>query len=560
MSKLAVGLMLLGIEAWSGYAGAETEGNVVARVGDHLVLRSDVDKALQRLPEDKRPTRQELLQTLIDRQILLLEATRRQQGPRVRQAVEQSRKKRAVERLLDREVDSDVLVSEEEITSVYDQAGYESKREVRGRHIMVQTREQADRIYRALHSGADFAELARESSIEGPSAELGGDMGYWDETLMVGDVAARLFALEIGELSEPFGDTRGYFHIVRAEEARPLAYETVRRRIENRLRDSRLLERRSSYVSELAKRRNLRTEDSSLLRLIQINKTATHGVPWQVEAADLDRVLLRYKGGEVRLSQYLRWVEILPPNRRPVAVDTASTALFARRTTIDSLLLPLEAQSQGLSDDAVMDAYLARRGQELAIEELRRVVAEEAFVNEESLRSYYEEHIERYTIPDIVLYEGMLLHAVDDGERVAEQVRAGADMWQLSHQYRRFYDKWRHYGVFHIHQVEEENESAMARVMAAVRNAKVGEVGGPYAVSFPRGKDRTWRGYMVFQVLERRPERVDDFDSPTTQRELAKLVRAPYAAQIEERFETFLTGLRQDYESQVQIYPERPRP
>ena len=86
MSKLAVGLMLLGIEAWSGYAGAETEGNVVARVGDHLVLRSDVDKALQRLPEDKRPTRQELLQTLIDRQILLLEATRRgqQQGDRRR--------------------------------------------------------------------------------------------------------------------------------------------------------------------------------------------------------------------------------------------------------------------------------------------------------------------------------------------------------------------------------------------------------------------------------------------------------------------------------------------
>ncbi len=65
---------------------------------------------------------------------------------------------------------------------------------------------------------------------------------------------------------------------------------------------------------------------------------------------------------------------------------------------------------------------------------------------------------------------------------------------------------------------------------------------------------------MLFQVLARRPGRVDDFDSPATQRELAKLVRAPYAAQIEERFETFLTGLRQDYESQVQVYPERPGP
>jgi hypothetical protein len=454
-------------------------------------------------------------------------------------------------------VNSHVQVSEDEIESVYDQAGYESKREVRGRHIMVRTQEEADRIYDALRAGAEFAELARESSIEGPSAELGGDMGYWDETLMVGDVAARLFALEIGELSEPFPDSRGYFHIVRAEEARPLGYETSRRRIENRLRDSRLLERRSSYVAELAKRGNLRTVDSGLLRLVQINKTATHGVPWQVEEADLDRVLLRYEGGEVKLNQYTRWVEMLSPNMRPVAVDTASMALFARRTVVDSVLLPLEARNQGLSGDAVMDAYLTRRREELAIEELRRVVAEEPFVNEESLRSYFEEHIERYTIPDIVLYEAMLLHEIDEGEQVAEQVRAGADMWQLSHQYRRFYDKWRQYGVFHIHQDEEEDESAMAQVMAAVRRSEVGEVGGPYAVSFPRGKDRTWRGYMVFQVLERRPGRVDDFDSPATQRELAKLVRAPYGAQIEERFETFLTGLRQDYASQVQIYPKR---
>jgi peptidyl-prolyl cis-trans isomerase SurA len=94
--------------------------------------------------------------------------------------------------------------------------------EYRANHILIAANELVDAqeamvIARELHdrieAGEDFAELAREYSDDPTSANLGGDLG-WFEPQRYGDrFGAMVESLEDGELSEPF-QTQSGWHIV----------------------------------------------------------------------------------------------------------------------------------------------------------------------------------------------------------------------------------------------------------------------------------------------------------------------------------------------------------
>ena len=63
-------------------------------------------------------------------------------------------------------------------------------------------REEAARIIDRLANGADFAELARMQSSD-PTAENGGDMGYLHEGMLSPDAEVAVAKLDIGGISEP---------------------------------------------------------------------------------------------------------------------------------------------------------------------------------------------------------------------------------------------------------------------------------------------------------------------------------------------------------------------
>jgi peptidyl-prolyl cis-trans isomerase SurA len=77
------------------------------------------------------------------------------------------------------------------------------------RDAMEEIRELRDRI----SDGEDFAELAREYSDDKTSANLGGDMGWFQPEQYGERFAAMLQGLEDGELSEPFQTSAGW-HLV----------------------------------------------------------------------------------------------------------------------------------------------------------------------------------------------------------------------------------------------------------------------------------------------------------------------------------------------------------
>ena len=112
-------------------------------------------------------------------------------------------------------------MTEDSLKALYDEQ-LETLRldeEVRARHILVPTEDEARQLMARLRAGADFARLARTQSIDEASAKDGGDLGYFTRAAMVEPFADVAFSTSAGEVSEPF-ETQFGWHIVKVEDRR----------------------------------------------------------------------------------------------------------------------------------------------------------------------------------------------------------------------------------------------------------------------------------------------------------------------------------------------------
>jgi peptidyl-prolyl cis-trans isomerase C len=86
--------------------------------------------------------------------------------------------------------------------------------QVHARHILVATEDEARALLSQLQGGADFAELARQNSLDPSTKESGGDLGFFPrDTLVVPEVEEIAFALPVGQISDVIKSPLGY-HIL----------------------------------------------------------------------------------------------------------------------------------------------------------------------------------------------------------------------------------------------------------------------------------------------------------------------------------------------------------
>jgi peptidyl-prolyl cis-trans isomerase C len=94
-------------------------------------------------------------------------------------------------------------------------------KEVRARHILVESEDEAKAILEEIKKGGDFAELAKQKSKD-PSKADGGDLGYFGKDQMVPEFADVAFKLEKGKISDPVKTEFGW-HIIKVEDKRDRA-------------------------------------------------------------------------------------------------------------------------------------------------------------------------------------------------------------------------------------------------------------------------------------------------------------------------------------------------
>ncbi len=216
---------------------------VVAEIDGTSIFLSDIEQAAlakgamtpgQSLtPKD--PVFQTILDDLIDQRLLALEALRRSLDQN-----DETRRRLAVarERILANVIVETLLaekITEQNIERMYaEQSALQSKTEqVRARHIIVKTEEQARELKKLVEQGGSFSALAKEFTIDLSTQDLGGDLGYFSKNAMEEAIATQAFALETGKISEPF-KTKSGWHILTVTDRRPMprpALETIRSEI-----------------------------------------------------------------------------------------------------------------------------------------------------------------------------------------------------------------------------------------------------------------------------------------------------------------------------------------
>ncbi|RMD69742.1 MAG: peptidylprolyl isomerase [Gammaproteobacteria bacterium] len=127
-----------------------------------------------------------------------------------------------------REILQKQAFSEEELKKEYERLVSQIKgeeKEYKARHILVESKEEAEAIIKALEEGKDFAELAKEHSID-PSAQKGGELGWFTAKQVVKPFAEAVAKLKPGEYTKEPVKTRFGWHIIQLEEVRTLAPPT----------------------------------------------------------------------------------------------------------------------------------------------------------------------------------------------------------------------------------------------------------------------------------------------------------------------------------------------
>ncbi len=103
--------------------------------------------------------------------------------------------------------------TEQAIKATYDEAAKNQKpqTEVHARHILTETKEDADKALKRVMGGEEFAAVAKEMSKD-PGAE-GGDLGWFTKDRMVPEFADAAFKLDVGQVSDPVKSPFGW-HII----------------------------------------------------------------------------------------------------------------------------------------------------------------------------------------------------------------------------------------------------------------------------------------------------------------------------------------------------------
>lgn len=220
---------------------AQAQDKVLARVDGRDITEADLRLAsveigpeLSSVPEDQRT--RVLVEYLIENALMAAAGEKQNLGtdPSFDQRLAYYRNRALRDAFFEKTIGS--AASEAEARKIYDdQAGkITPQEEVRARHILVKTKEEAHQVIELIGNGDAFETVAKEKSQDPGSGANGGDLGYFSRGQMVKPFDDAVFALKPGEMTSAPIETQFGWHIIKVEDKRMRAFppfETVKSKI-----------------------------------------------------------------------------------------------------------------------------------------------------------------------------------------------------------------------------------------------------------------------------------------------------------------------------------------
>ena len=244
LATIAAGLLMAASLAAPAWSASET---VVAKVNGHDITEGELKFAeaefgseLAGVPTENR--RRVLLDYLIETRLVADAAEKAKLADS--KDFEARMKYHRIRALRDAYIESQIqdAVKDKEARAIYDEKvkNLAPQEEVRARHILVKSEDEAKKVSEELRAGKDFDEVAKSHS-QGKDGESG-DLGYFSRGQMVKPFEDAAFALEKGKISDPVQTEYGW-HVLKVEDKRnrePPSFDEVKDQITTSLINTKL--------------------------------------------------------------------------------------------------------------------------------------------------------------------------------------------------------------------------------------------------------------------------------------------------------------------------------
>jgi len=204
------------------------EQKVLAKVGDKEITMSDVTFLINSLDPNTRQQfnseegTKRVVEELVNQELFYQDAIKSgmDKEEEFQKQIEKVKadilKQYYVSKLM-----SKTTVDDTEIFNFYgaNREMFVDKEEVKAKHILVSSEEEANKIVDEINGGLAFEEAAKKYSTC-PSSQEGGDLGFFSAGQMVPEFEKVAFSQKSGEMSAPVKTQFGY-HIILTEEKKP---------------------------------------------------------------------------------------------------------------------------------------------------------------------------------------------------------------------------------------------------------------------------------------------------------------------------------------------------
>ena len=546
-AALRAGSLLLGLLVVLGACGKQKEEEIVAVVGQKAIHAEELRRfVLNLLPglythKQGQEAREDYLQSLIDQELLLLEARNRglEQDSQLVKKLSSKQRKYIVSALRQREIMPLVEVTEEDIRQRFEELGLARERFLTA--IVVASQQEVGELQKRLAAGESWADLARAHSLDSQSAERAGEVGFLNRSLAerMGIPVAVFDTLATGEVSSPLVRGRAY-QLIRFIGERQAELATHQAALQAQLMKLGQREVEDRKVEMLAYELDWTMDAAGRQLLARLAENPAQQVQ-HLSAADRSAALFSYKGGQVSVNEYLHTLKLHRIPSRKALADSAFITAIARRFILPETMLSYAASQAGIPDEPAVVDWVEDAKEELLLTRLRQIeVRDKVAVEDAAARRYIDEHPEQFLLPERICYEELIVPTEEEAAQLAGELDEATDLLQVARQ-----------RGFNVRPRQPDglvcmislNEVVYPRLWPALQEAPLGVLRGPV---------ETRDGYIFFKVMRHQEPQPEPADK-ALRRARASLVQR----QERERFDELMDQLRAKYRSQVTSFADR---
>ena len=539
-------VLACGFPGCGSTADPPADPRVVARVGEKEFTAENVETALDVLyrPGVPRPegVERRVLQRLIDTELLVIEARSRglQHDWKVAAEVTDRERQLLVEELFRRGIiEESARVTGEEALFFFERNHLGEQRRLR--RILVGDPDTAKEVKRRVESGEEFAELARELSDDGETAQKGGDMGWMSRLSFTSPKLVRaVFKAGVGELIGPIPEGRGEFTWLMVTDRRHVPFDSVAVQVEQVVREHGRAVKTARFLEDLADRAAV-MDHGEALQLLFARLTESGDEEPKLQKNEKGNLLLTADGTSWTVGQFMSAM-LSEPNQQVEIRTVEDLRLYARRLFAHKILLAEWADELGLRETEYVKKGVEKTLRSALVNRLRELEVEERIDPSESeIRQYFEKHRGDYVVDDHVSIQEVLVKTRAEADSLLRLLEGGADFDDIAGRNTIRSPKVRRAGgrvrLLKRHTYEQLGYEAA--------DAEVGELVGPV---------RTYRGYSVFRVLGKTPGYELPFEkgrfraARQLRHELSNL-----------KFEELLRHLTERYSDRITVYEDHLR-